>query len=213
MTQLNLGSGGQNLPGHVNLDLDVAMSPDVCGSGTALPFGDQTLTYIYASHVLEHLHRPDGIAMLRECYRTLRPGCGVLVAVPDTRAIMTGYVAGTNPGPGPPGITNHESIDHTDLDTLCHLYLYSTVQSSHHLWSYDTDTLTRAVGMAGFEWVRPVEARHWWECAVLALRDDGTEQPPPFQRLVRTSCNGGNDRSEATTGRESRRRRRKHRVR
>jgi SAM-dependent methyltransferase len=48
-----------------------------------LPFGPGTFDTVVASSVLEYVHDP--VAVLRECWRVLRPGGLVLCTVPDPR--------------------------------------------------------------------------------------------------------------------------------
>ena len=38
---------------------------------------------VFCEHVLEHLHPLDGMALLREIHRVLKPGCFVRIVVPD----------------------------------------------------------------------------------------------------------------------------------
>ena len=56
---------------------------DYYGEATNLPFLDESLAYIVASHVLEHSANP--IAALAEWYRVLEPGGIVYTVVPDKR--------------------------------------------------------------------------------------------------------------------------------
>ncbi len=46
-----------------------------------LPEHDGTVDRIVMSHVLEHLENPDTV--LKECYRVLKPGGALIIAVPD----------------------------------------------------------------------------------------------------------------------------------
>jgi SAM-dependent methyltransferase len=56
---------------------------DYYGHACALPFHDNTLDYVIASHVLEHVANP--VAALAEWYRVLRPGGIIYLLVPDRR--------------------------------------------------------------------------------------------------------------------------------
>ncbi len=56
---------------------------DYYGEAVDLPFLDNSLDYIVASHVLEHTANP--IAALVEWYRVLRPGGIAYIVVPDKR--------------------------------------------------------------------------------------------------------------------------------
>ena len=49
----------------------------------ALPFPENSLRAVYASHLLEHLYLDEGKRLLRECYRILSPGGILRIVVPD----------------------------------------------------------------------------------------------------------------------------------
>jgi hypothetical protein len=57
-----------------------------------LPFADASFDAVYCSHVLEHLSRAEGPALLARLRRVLRPGGIVRVAVPDLAAMARQYV-------------------------------------------------------------------------------------------------------------------------
>ncbi len=58
-----------------------------------LPFRDRSVAVVYASHLLEHLHRDEAVALLREARRVLLPGGVCRMVVPDVEAIVGWYLA------------------------------------------------------------------------------------------------------------------------
>jgi len=56
-----------------------------------LPFLDGSFDSVYSSHTLEHLYLSQTQALLRECFRVLRPGGVARMLVPDLRAICEEY--------------------------------------------------------------------------------------------------------------------------
>ena len=90
---LNLGCGASFHPDWLNVDL-VAADPSVLVHNLRepLPFGDQSFAAVYHSHVLEHLPRERALPFIRECYRVLRAGGFLRVAVPDLERIATLYL-------------------------------------------------------------------------------------------------------------------------
>lgn len=74
---------------------DVSWSPNVIVHDVkkGLPFENNSLSAIYASHLLEHLYFEDAKRVLGECYRVLEPGGVLRMVVPDLRAFIMEYVA------------------------------------------------------------------------------------------------------------------------
>jgi hypothetical protein len=60
-----------------------AVFADYYGHAGFLPFRDNSLDYVVASHVIEHVANP--VAALAEWYRVLRPGGLIYLVVPDRR--------------------------------------------------------------------------------------------------------------------------------
>jgi glycosyltransferase involved in cell wall biosynthesis len=91
---LNLGCGDSFHSDWVNLDLACA-HPEVLAYDLHLgiPFADDSFDVIYHSHVLEHLERPYAEHLARECFRALKPGGLLRVAVPDLEDIARSYLA------------------------------------------------------------------------------------------------------------------------
>lgn len=80
--KLNLGCGKQRLEGFVNVDLTDS-DQDVDLSVFPWPWEDGTVDEIVASHVLEHFTRETAKRFIGECYRILKPGGELYIAVPD----------------------------------------------------------------------------------------------------------------------------------
>jgi len=59
------------------------------------PWRDASVDYCYSSHTLEHLTREQGIFLLRESYRVLKPGGVVRIVVPDLKSVIREYEDGT----------------------------------------------------------------------------------------------------------------------
>ena len=87
---LNVGSGSQDIPGFVSLDIDTDWYRERGRRFVAynmitddLPYGDNTVDNIYCSHVIEHL--PDDVVrrFLGEARRVLRDGGTLRIACPD----------------------------------------------------------------------------------------------------------------------------------
>jgi predicted SAM-dependent methyltransferase len=56
-----------------------------------LPFPSDSFELIYAEHVFEHFHYLDLIAILSDCYRTLKPDGILSLVVPDAAIYLNAY--------------------------------------------------------------------------------------------------------------------------
>ena len=83
MIKLNLGCGIYYKPGYVNIDLEEREIADVVLDIALLPYEDNSVDVIEASHIIEHfdiIHIP---YLLSEWYRVLKPGGELIVETPD----------------------------------------------------------------------------------------------------------------------------------
>ena len=174
--RLNVGAGDFPLRGYVNLDSSEGTAADVIARVPPLPYDDASVDEVWSCHFLEHLSQEDGAEFLRECYRVLVPGGALGVVVPDTREIMRRHLSGEA---GRVEFPAGRLWDISDLDDVCAMFLYSTIQPSHHLWSYDLTTLSRAVERAGFRITGEIDREYdprlgtgqWYQCGIAAIRD------------------------------------------
>ena len=93
MRLVNIGCGAHYHGDWINIDL-VAHDPTVigCDIRRGIPLKTGSCDVVYHSCILEHLSPDEGIALLRECKRILKPGGVIRVAVPDLEQICTVYL-------------------------------------------------------------------------------------------------------------------------
>jgi ubiquinone/menaquinone biosynthesis C-methylase UbiE len=90
--RLNLGCGHAKMKGFTNVDRNYYCNPDVVADVERLPYDDNTIDEIYASHILEHFDYRSKV--LEEWHRVLRPGGLITVIVPDVLKIYDGWKKG-----------------------------------------------------------------------------------------------------------------------
>ena len=73
--------GKNKFDGWTNHDLDMDITKP-------LPFGDDTTDFIYIEHGLEHIDYKDGYNFISECYRILKTGGVVRLAVPCVEELL-----------------------------------------------------------------------------------------------------------------------------
>lgn len=90
---LNLGCGSRFHPAWTNVDF-VARGNFVIGYDLrkGIPFPNDQFDVVYHSHLLEHFSKAETYPFLRECYRVLKPGGIIRIAVPDLERIVRVYL-------------------------------------------------------------------------------------------------------------------------
>jgi predicted SAM-dependent methyltransferase len=97
MTVIKLHIGGKEAhPDWKIFDIEPRPEVDYVGNASDLSqFADNSITAIYASHILEHFyHNLDNelINTMKEWYRVLKPGGQLLISVPDLKKICWLYL-------------------------------------------------------------------------------------------------------------------------
>lgn len=176
-TRLNIGCGQHPLHFWCNIDNDPASFSDLLVSVPPIPYPDESMDEIFAGHFVEHLTQEEADAFLLECRRVLKPSGLLGIVVPDTREIMRRFL-----DPNSDARMEYPTFGKWrnchDLDEVCALFLYSTVQESQHKWMYDTLTLTRLLNRAGFvvkgeinRWTdRRISVGAWYQFGLDAVR-------------------------------------------
>ena len=90
MICLELGSGSTGRPepwitSDLNPQSGAKMVIDVT---KPLPFDNDTVDYCYSEHMIEHITYDEGLFMLKECYRILKPGGVCRVVTPFIGFLM-----------------------------------------------------------------------------------------------------------------------------
>ena len=93
MKLLNLGCGYRYHQSWTNVDF-ISTGPNVLAHNLlqGTPFDDNNFDVVYHSHVLEHFNKGDGKKFIQECYRVLKPGGVLRIAVPNLEQIARLYL-------------------------------------------------------------------------------------------------------------------------
>lgn len=138
--RLHLGSGGNNLPGWVNIDLVGAGADVAWDLRRPLPFPDRSAEAVFLEHVLEHMTVAEGMVVLRHCFGVLAPGGVIRVGVPDAGRYAHSYAEGTG------------TIDELRPGRPTRMLALGEVFQEHgHVSAWDGETLSLVVGTVGFE--------------------------------------------------------------
>lgn len=114
------------------------------------PLDDDTVEYVFADNMIEHITLAEGRAMLAEAHRCLQPGGTIRIVTPDLRAHVDMYLSGG------PALDNEASMHYRNVG-LCvehpiDLVRIPIASFGHHLgYLYDFDTLATELERAGFK--------------------------------------------------------------
>jgi len=140
---LHLGCGTKNFPGFINIDLDAPGADMNLNLTKQLPWERGTVTGIYSEHFFEHVGANQGIRLLHECHRILKPGGIVRFAMPDLEYMIGDYV---------------NNRVHPDWARFGMPWTASRCQRLNiamrwwgHEWIYDEEELVRIGKMVGLE--------------------------------------------------------------
>lgn len=150
--KLHLGAGPIALDGWLNTDLDPAAGAVLLDVTRRFPFAEGTFDYVFSEHQIEHLTHEQGLRMLRESHRVLRPGGAIRVATPDLERLLSLLRR------------EHPLADRyveeivrrfvPEADAPRPAYAVNNVLYGHgHRFVYDEDALRAALERAGFDQV------------------------------------------------------------
>jgi len=87
--KLQIGAGSNILDGWLNTNSPKFSRKVIFLDATKqFPFDDSTFDYIFSEHQIEHLTYEEGLFMLRECLRVLKPGGKIRIATPSLEMLF-----------------------------------------------------------------------------------------------------------------------------
>ena len=89
----------------------------------SIPLKDQTADFIYSSHFLEHLFKPDAERLLTDCHRALKSGGILRISIPDLAYAISLYARGTR-GDKVKMLDDYFFVDNNESFLARHKYMY-----------------------------------------------------------------------------------------
>lgn len=138
--RLNMGCGKEKKLGFLNVDVDLAVKPDVVVSlGSTLPFASGAFLLVEAYHVVEHVYPWIRLDIFKEFWRILKPGGKLAIECPNIEAACAWLVQNSQYGP----------------DSQMGMWaIYGDPNAKNplqmHKWGYTPVTLAGSIKEAGF---------------------------------------------------------------
>jgi len=140
-----------------------------------LPFPDNSVKGLYASHLLEHFSRTKAKFFVRECYRVLRSGGVIRLVVPDLRRYIEEYIQmkkemSESSLPANRFIERLNTCRWHEWEAYRFpLRIYRALKDFlSHKWMYDRESLISLLQEAGFE---DVFERNFLDSAIAVIAD------------------------------------------
>lgn len=153
--KLQIGAGPTVLDGWLCTDISPRSDGAVYLDATKrFPFQDGTFDYVYSEHMIEHIPWNEGLFMLQECRRVLKPGATIRVATPDLKVLLDLY-AGTDE---PMKERYVKWVTDRFLEGV-NVYrpafvINNAFENWGHQFLYDAELMTMALRDAGFDDIR-----------------------------------------------------------
>ncbi|MEG4111291.1 methyltransferase domain-containing protein [Microcoleus sp. Pol12A6] len=162
--KLHIGCGQVKLVGWINIDemLHPGITDLQLDITKGLPYDDDSCSLIHHEHFLEHLSAEAGLSFLKECYRLLKSGGVMRIAMPSLDQIIEKCYLG-----------NWKDQDwlkwpeYQFIKTRAEM-LNISFRWWGHQWLYDREELHRRLQEAGFTIIRDVE---WGNSDIPELRN------------------------------------------
>ncbi len=90
--KLQIGTGPNILDGWLNTDINPGSDGVIfLDAREPFPIDDGAFDYVFGEHLIEHLRFNEGLFMLRECHRVLKPEGRIRIATPDLETLTNLY--------------------------------------------------------------------------------------------------------------------------
>jgi len=90
--KLNIGCGDVYLPGWINIDLDSSRADLKHDLRTPLPYEDNSISFIYNEHFIEHVTVNEAVNIMKEFHRVLKKNGVMRIATPDLDYLIFKYI-------------------------------------------------------------------------------------------------------------------------
>lgn len=145
---LDIGCGPNINKDYCNLDWEWRPGVDLCWDITkGLPLNDSSISGIFTEHCLEHIEFAQCQQVMREMYRTMKPGGYVRIVVPDAELYFDQYRLHKEGGAAKMPYAESDPIGGVFTPTMS----INRIMHAHgHRFIYDFETMASLLGSVGF---------------------------------------------------------------
>lgn len=181
---LEIGAGTNGRPGWLATDLIAQPEDGFMQLDATAPFNIPTgvFDFVYSEHMIEHVAFEDGLNMLEECHRILKPGGAVRIVTPSLGFLLR--IMSADRGPLEEGYRQWSVTAHVpEAPTATNaFFLNNFMRAWGHRFIYDRETLAMALTMAGFEQLMACELNRSIHPRLCGLENE-QRMPPGYLAL------------------------------
>jgi SAM-dependent methyltransferase len=117
------------------------------------PLDDDSVDYIYCSHVLEHFEKSEAARILKDCLRVLKNTGVIRIVVPDLKKMVELYGRNSDADKFSKLVWGFDdgNLQKSKLDNIRRLFI------REHKWAYDIKSMADLLKLVGFKDVRVSE--------------------------------------------------------
>lgn len=188
--KLHIGCGNNLLPDWLNMDrLPLFRDALHLDARRKFRFGNNTFDYIFSEHMIEHISYEEGLKMLAECFRILKPSGRVRISTPDLAFVLGLY----NTEKSPLQMKYIEWATHEFIGRIREanevFVINNLMRNWGHTFIYDEDTLRYALTKVGFTDVVRCDLGHSEDSELCHLENEA-RLPAGFLRLETVTLEG-----------------------
>jgi predicted SAM-dependent methyltransferase len=148
--KLHIGCGSNLLDEWLNADYNVDSSSVFnLDASKIFPINSDLFDFIFSEHMIEHLNYYQGLSMLNECRRILKPGGRIRISTPDLGFLISLYAQ--NKSKLQLNYINWASSNFIKNNVFTDTMIINNfVRDWGHLFIYDLKTITHSLEMVGF---------------------------------------------------------------
>jgi predicted SAM-dependent methyltransferase len=180
---LHIGCGPHHLYGWLNTDVVTSNDALYLDATQPLPFPENTFSFIFSEHMLEHIPIDAAQVFMQECNRVLKPGGVLRLATPDM-AFLFALWEGKDPSTSARYFSNaaRHFVKYPRLANKC-----TTINNFFYNWGhcfiYDQETITHVMRLSNFQRIQRVEVGESDNTALQRLERHGLSISDEFNKL------------------------------